>query len=216
MPQGSTLGPLLFNTSYMFFETPTNIDFAGYADDNTPYTYIPYSNVENVLSNLQGALEKIFNWFSTNHLVANAGKCPFLTSPKIPIDIHISSTVILNEEKVQLLGVNLEGRPDFEFHMNTLFKKASKDYYALATVHLHEQNETTYFHECFCNTLVFVALLFGCPIVVLWTTKLIRLTKKIEDLFVNMKQTLFWCFAEKGQISKYSPNKSANPGDRNL
>ena len=22
----------------MFFETPKNIDFAGYADDNTPYT----------------------------------------------------------------------------------------------------------------------------------------------------------------------------------
>ena len=22
----------------MFFETPANIDFAGYADDNTPYT----------------------------------------------------------------------------------------------------------------------------------------------------------------------------------
>ena len=30
----------------MFFETPANIDFAGYADDNTPYTYS--SNIENV------------------------------------------------------------------------------------------------------------------------------------------------------------------------
>ena len=35
----------------MFFETPKNIDFAGYADDNTPYTCS--SNIEEVLENLQ-------------------------------------------------------------------------------------------------------------------------------------------------------------------
>ena len=56
----------------MFFETPANIDFAGYADNNTLYTYS--SNIENVLDNLQEALEKIFHCFSTNHLVSNPGK----------------------------------------------------------------------------------------------------------------------------------------------
>ena len=58
--QGSILGPLLFNIYIcdMFFKTPENIDFAGYADDNTPYTYS--SKIEHVLTNLQGALEKLF------------------------------------------------------------------------------------------------------------------------------------------------------------
>ena len=54
----------------MFFETPENINFAGYADGNTPYTYS--SKEEHVLTNLQGASEKIFSWFSANQLVTNA------------------------------------------------------------------------------------------------------------------------------------------------
>ena len=61
-----------------------------------------------MLDNLQGALEKMFHWFSANHLVANAGKCHLLTNSKTPVDGHISNTDILNEEKVRLLRVNLE------------------------------------------------------------------------------------------------------------
>ena len=87
-----------------------------------------------MLENQQGALEKTFHWFSTNNLVANAGKCHLLTSSKTPVDIHISNTEILNEERVKLLGVNLEGRLNFDFHVNTLLKKASKKYHALARV----------------------------------------------------------------------------------
>ena len=106
------------------FETPANIDFAGYADDNTPYTYS--SNIKNVLDNLQGALEKMFLWFSTNNLVANAGKCHLLRSSKTPVDISISNTDILKEERVRLLGVKLESRLNFDFHVNTLLKKQVK------------------------------------------------------------------------------------------
>ena len=38
----------------MLFKTLKNIDFAGYSDDNTSYTFS--SNIEVVLENLQGAL----------------------------------------------------------------------------------------------------------------------------------------------------------------
>ena len=115
----------------MFFEIPANIDFAGYADDNTPYTYS--SDIENVLDNLQEVLEKMFHWFSANHLVANAGKCHLLTTSKTTVDIHISNTEILNKERVKLLGLNLEVRLNFDFYVNT-FEKASKKYHALARV----------------------------------------------------------------------------------
>ena len=125
----------------IFFETPANIDFVGYADDNTHYTYS--SNIKNLLDNLQGAFENMFHWFSTNNLVANEGKFHLLTSSKTPVDIQISNTEILNEGRVKLLGVNLEGRLNFDLHLNTLLRKASKKYHALARVcnHMNKKND---------------------------------------------------------------------------
>ena len=134
VPQGSTLGPLLFKIYIcdMFFETLKNIDFAGYADDSTPY--ICSSKIEEVLEKLQGTLEQIFQWFSANHLVANAEKCHFLTSSKITNKIAISSTNISSEQKVKLLQINLESRLNFDYHVNILLNKANKKCHALAMV----------------------------------------------------------------------------------
>ena len=116
----------------MFFETPENTDFAGYADDNTPYTYS--SKIEHVLTNLQGASEKPFSMFSANHFLANVEKCHLLTSPNLPVDIHVTNTKISNVERVKLLGVNFEGTLNFDYHVNTLLKKANKKYHVLTRV----------------------------------------------------------------------------------
>ena len=70
--------------------------------------------------------------FSIGILVANSGKYCLLTSSKTSVYIHISNTEILNEEKVKLLGTNLEGRLNFNFNVNTLLRKSSKKYHRLA------------------------------------------------------------------------------------
>ena len=104
--QDSILGPLSFSIYIcgMFFEAQSNIAFAGYTDDNTPYTYS--SNLQTVLNNLQEKIEKSFGWFSVNYRVANLGKCHQLTSSKTAIDIHISDATISNEKRVKLLTKN--------------------------------------------------------------------------------------------------------------
>ena len=88
------------------FRNPRKHWFARYAVDNNPYTFS--SKIDYVLTNLQGASEKLFSWFSENHLVANAGRSHRLTSSNLPVDIRIKNTKISNVERAKLLGVNIE------------------------------------------------------------------------------------------------------------
>ena len=104
------------------------IDFAVYPDDNTPYTYA--SKMEHILTNLQGASEKLFHRFSVNHLVKIAETFHPLTSSYLPVDIRITNTNISNEERIKLLEVNFEGRFSPDYHVNKLLKIASKKYHS--------------------------------------------------------------------------------------
>ena len=166
VPQRSILGPPLFNIYIcdMFFETSKNIDFAEYADDNTPYTCS--SNTEEVLENLQGALEQLFQWFSANHLVANEGKCHLLTSFKIRKNVAISNTSVSSEQKVKLLGINLQSRMNFDYHVNILLNKANKNCHALARVcNYMNTNKRRVLMKAFITHFSFLTVhLYGCLI----------------------------------------------------
>ena len=130
----------------------------------------------------------------------NAGKCHLLTSSKTPVDIHISNTEILNEERVKLVGVNLEGRLNFDFHGNTLLKKASKKYHALARVCHYMNKKKCLFSWILSQHLRFpTALLFrvtstpgsSCK----WITRLEKTpgkSNKMKKLWENSRKFFFY------------------------
>ena len=74
----------------------------------------------------------MFDWFSENFLKANADKCHLIPSSKVPVDTQISDIKVASESKVKLLGIHIDNRLNFDYHVSQRCKKASKKLHALA------------------------------------------------------------------------------------
>ena len=81
VPQGSILGPLLFNIFLCdFFLIVKETSFASYADDNTPY--VRAENLDKIIKSLEKVSIKLFQWFSDDQMKANHDICHLLVSGK--------------------------------------------------------------------------------------------------------------------------------------
>ena len=91
VPQGSILGPLIFNIDLcdMFF-TLNNHEIASYADDNTPY--VTCNTIESMIASLEKIAKEIFKCFEDNEMQVNTDKYHVLisTSQKLRVNIGIS------------------------------------------------------------------------------------------------------------------------------
>ena len=136
VPQGSVLEPLLFNADICdpFYDID-DLDFASFADDNTSYYCL--SDVISALGRLKEGIDKIFYSFKKKFLKGNADKCHLITSSKTPVGIEVSNITIMSEKKVKLLGIYVDNRLNFDYHISQLFKKAGKKLNALTRVFIY-------------------------------------------------------------------------------
>ena len=94
VPQGSILGPLLFNVNLinLFLAEGYKSDFSNYADDTTPYN-CGSTFLETILD-LGITLDNLFNLFCYNDLKAKASKCHLLLPPFDAKSFNVKSSVI--------------------------------------------------------------------------------------------------------------------------
>ena len=161
VPQGSILGPRLFNVFLcdMFFEL-SQTDFASYADDNTPY--VEADNIDVVITILENNSIQLFEWFSDNQMKGNKDKCHLVVSNNDKVSMKIDDIESENTSSEKLFGITIDSKLNFEEHIQGIIKKASRKVNVLSTPYMDLTKRKLLMNSFFTSQFNYCRLVWMC------------------------------------------------------
>ena len=182
VPQGSILGPMIFNLfindlTYFF----KNSDLFNYADDNTISAW--GNCIEDLINILESESEIAIKWFSENKMIVNPDKFQAIIVNRHgrfdPVNEHqlkFNEYEVTSKNSVTLLGIEIDDRLSFDNHTHNLVRKAAGQLnYMISKKHCLNQEAKQILIESFIMTNFNY-----CPLVWLFCSNTLK--KKQESI----------------------------------
>ena len=177
VPQGSVLGPLLFNLyiNDLFYEIdethPSN-----FADDTSLNAFD--KSLEELIRKLESDTLSVIIWFENNFMKLNQDKCHFLIAANTNehLWIKVGNEMIWESSEEKLLGLTIDKNLKFNSHVRNICKKASQKMYALARL-----AKFLSFHRKRVLLKAFIESQFSyCPLVWMFCSR--KMNRKINHI----------------------------------
>ena len=175
VPQGSILGPLLFNIficdMFYFLE---DFDIANYANDSTPYC--AGKSAEFVVNSLEQSSAILFEWLNNNYMKVNTGNSHLLLSGNSRATAMIDNSYIESEHEQVLLGITIDSNLTFGNRINNICKILSQKLNAVARIvpYMNTQKRRAIMKSFVTSQLSY------CPLI--WMFHSRRLNNKINSI----------------------------------
>ena len=134
VPQGSILGPLIFNIFLNdIFYFVSKGDLYNYADDNC--ISVSHKDISVLSTQLENETQVMAKWFADNSMKANADKFQGIVLPgsrnNANVQVSLGGVDIAFVKKIDVLGVCIDGKLNFNEHVDRICSKASAQISAL-------------------------------------------------------------------------------------
>ena len=134
VPQGSILGPLIFNIFLdNIFYFVSKGDLYNYADDNC--ISVSHKDISVLSTQLENETQVMAKWFADNSMKANADKFQGIVLPgsrnNANVQVSLGGVDIAFVKKKDVLGVCIDGKLNFNEHVHRICSKASAQISAL-------------------------------------------------------------------------------------